>query len=272
MPHTSFTSVPPSPSLRLLTHALKGIGTLVCTFVYMMVWIYTGEANTKRIREKYLQAVLRQDIPYFDTVGAGEVATRIQTDTRMSLSSLAPSTLTPFFHRSRTARHVRKGRPRRQLYRFFFYRFYHRLRSLLETRPCIVFYYSLHGSLRWHLEQIISKVRAVCIISFSSHFPLLILPVDFLASTLLTVVHLQRKSSPPYAPPTPSAPRKYCPVFTTYTSNEPVSSMPKLPYFMALLSVSFSSSYMRPTLWVPSPVVDVASSLTPLQHSSLAPH
>ena len=51
----------------------------------MVIWIYTGEVNAKRIREKYLQAVLRQDIAYFDTVGAGEVATRIQTDTRMSL-------------------------------------------------------------------------------------------------------------------------------------------------------------------------------------------
>jgi len=36
----------------------------------------------KRIREKYLRAVLRQDIAFFDNVGAGEVATRIQTDTR----------------------------------------------------------------------------------------------------------------------------------------------------------------------------------------------
>jgi len=52
------------------------------TYVYMCTWIYTGEINTRRIREKYLQAILRQDIAYFDKVGAGEVATRIQTDTR----------------------------------------------------------------------------------------------------------------------------------------------------------------------------------------------
>ena len=55
---------------------------LVATFVYMYTWVYTGEVNAKRLREKYLQAVLRQDIAYFDNVGAGEVATRIQTDTR----------------------------------------------------------------------------------------------------------------------------------------------------------------------------------------------
>ena len=54
----------------------------VCTYTYMYIWVYTGEVNAKRIRERYLQAVLRQDIAFFDNVGAGEVATRIQTDTR----------------------------------------------------------------------------------------------------------------------------------------------------------------------------------------------
>lgn len=48
----------------------------------MYFWVYTGEINAKRIRERYLQSVLRQDIAYFDNVGAGEIATRIQTDTR----------------------------------------------------------------------------------------------------------------------------------------------------------------------------------------------
>ena len=48
----------------------------------MFAWNYTGEVNAKRIRERYLQAVLRQDVAFFDNVGAGEVATRIQTDTR----------------------------------------------------------------------------------------------------------------------------------------------------------------------------------------------
>ncbi|KAG2008663.1 multidrug resistance protein 1 [Coprinopsis cinerea AmutBmut pab1-1] len=60
-----------------------GLGMFVCTYVYMYVWVYTGEVGTKRLREKYLEAVLRQDIAYFDNVGAGEVATRIQTDTHL---------------------------------------------------------------------------------------------------------------------------------------------------------------------------------------------
>lgn len=62
--------------------SLTGIGMFVCTYTYMYIWVYTGEINAKRIRERYLQAILRQDIAFFDDVGAGEVATRIQTDTR----------------------------------------------------------------------------------------------------------------------------------------------------------------------------------------------
>ncbi|KAF8833816.1 hypothetical protein BDN67DRAFT_985772, partial [Paxillus ammoniavirescens] len=60
-----------------------GIGMFLCTYIFMYIWVYTGEANSKRIREKYLQAVLRQDIAYFDNASAGEVATRIQTDTHL---------------------------------------------------------------------------------------------------------------------------------------------------------------------------------------------
>ena len=54
----------------------------LCTFIYMTVWVYTAEVTAKRIRERYLKAVLRQDIAFFDKVGAGDVTTRIQTDTR----------------------------------------------------------------------------------------------------------------------------------------------------------------------------------------------
>ncbi|KAI6166711.1 P-loop containing nucleoside triphosphate hydrolase protein [Pisolithus thermaeus] len=63
--------------------AYIGVGMAVCTWIYMYLWTYTGEVNAKRIRERYLQAVLRQDITYFDHVGTGEVTTRIQTDTHL---------------------------------------------------------------------------------------------------------------------------------------------------------------------------------------------
>ncbi|KAG1804628.1 P-loop containing nucleoside triphosphate hydrolase protein [Suillus subaureus] len=60
-----------------------GIAMFVSTYLYMYTWVYTSEVNGKRIREKYLQAILRQEIAYFDDVGAGEVATRIQSDTSL---------------------------------------------------------------------------------------------------------------------------------------------------------------------------------------------
>ncbi|KAI0789769.1 P-loop containing nucleoside triphosphate hydrolase protein [Abortiporus biennis] len=60
-----------------------GIAMFACTYIYMFIWVFTGEVNSKRLREKYLQAVLRQDIAFFDNVGAGEVATRIETDTHL---------------------------------------------------------------------------------------------------------------------------------------------------------------------------------------------
>ena len=51
--------------------------------VFRADWIYrvyTGETTTRRIREAYLRAVLRQNIGFFDSLGAGEVTTRITSD------------------------------------------------------------------------------------------------------------------------------------------------------------------------------------------------
>ncbi|KAF8580728.1 multidrug resistance protein 1 [Ramaria rubella] len=63
--------------------AFIGVGICVSTYIYMLLWVYTGEVMAKRIRELYLRAVLRRDIAFFDNVGAGEVASRIQTDTHL---------------------------------------------------------------------------------------------------------------------------------------------------------------------------------------------
>lgn len=53
------------------------------TYIYMASWVFTGEVITRRIRQAYLKSVLRQDIAYFDLVGAGEVTTRIQSDIQL---------------------------------------------------------------------------------------------------------------------------------------------------------------------------------------------
>jgi ABC transporter transmembrane region len=72
----------------LIAPWIVGVGMFVCTFIYMYTWVYTGEAASKRIRERYLKAILRQDIAFFDKVGPGEVTTRIQTDTRTWLFTI----------------------------------------------------------------------------------------------------------------------------------------------------------------------------------------
>lgn len=57
-----------------------GVGTFLCTYAYMLIFNYTSEAQSRRLREQYLAAVLRQEIAWFDDTGAGEIATRIQSD------------------------------------------------------------------------------------------------------------------------------------------------------------------------------------------------
>ncbi|KAJ1548484.1 GTPase-activating protein [Cladochytrium tenue] len=47
---------------------------------YMAIFVAVGERLTHNVREKYLLAVLRQNIGWHDHEGAGEVATRITTD------------------------------------------------------------------------------------------------------------------------------------------------------------------------------------------------
>jgi ATP-binding cassette subfamily B (MDR/TAP) protein 1 len=74
-----------------------GVGMFFCTVVYMNCWIYTGEVNAKRVRETYLQSILRQDIAFFDTVGAGEVATRIQNDTHLVQEAISEKVAIVFF-------------------------------------------------------------------------------------------------------------------------------------------------------------------------------
>lgn len=60
-----------------------GIAMFVGTYIYSATWTQSGQVITRRIRERYLQAILRQDIAYFDVVGAGEITTRIQSDIQL---------------------------------------------------------------------------------------------------------------------------------------------------------------------------------------------
>ncbi|KAK0548355.1 hypothetical protein OC845_003627 [Tilletia horrida] len=73
-----------------------GTGMFAATYIYMATWVYTGEKITKRIRERYLAAILRQEVAYFDSLGAGEITTRISSDIALiqeGISDKIPSSL-----------------------------------------------------------------------------------------------------------------------------------------------------------------------------------
>ncbi|KAL1296520.1 hypothetical protein AAFC00_000029 [Neodothiora populina] len=54
-------------------------------FIYMATagFLYTGEHIAGKIREEFLAAILRQNIAFFDQLGAGEITTRITADTNL---------------------------------------------------------------------------------------------------------------------------------------------------------------------------------------------
>ncbi|KJZ78917.1 hypothetical protein HIM_01690 [Hirsutella minnesotensis 3608] len=59
------------------------IGEFIVTYVATVGFIYTGEHISAKIREHYLESCMRQNIGFFDKLGAGEVTTRITSDTNL---------------------------------------------------------------------------------------------------------------------------------------------------------------------------------------------
>ncbi|KAH8682568.1 P-loop containing nucleoside triphosphate hydrolase protein [Xylariales sp. PMI_506] len=59
------------------------IGQFVASYVATLGFIYTGEHITAKIRRQYLKSCLRQNIGFYDNIGAGEVTTRITADTNL---------------------------------------------------------------------------------------------------------------------------------------------------------------------------------------------
>ena len=66
-----------------------GIGEFVTIYISTVGFIYTGEHMSAKIREQYLAAILRQNIGYFDKLGAGEITTRITADTNLVQDGLS---------------------------------------------------------------------------------------------------------------------------------------------------------------------------------------
>jgi ATP-binding cassette, subfamily B (MDR/TAP), member 1 len=67
----------------ILYFVYLAIGEFVTTYIGTVGTIYVGEHVTAKLREEYLKAILRQNIAFFDKLGAGEVTTRITADTNL---------------------------------------------------------------------------------------------------------------------------------------------------------------------------------------------
>ncbi|XP_047947710.1 ABC transporter B family member 11-like isoform X2 [Salvia hispanica] len=60
------------------------LGCGLASFLQVSCWTITGERQSSRIRRLYLQAVLRQDIAYFDEkVSTGEIIEKMSSDTNL---------------------------------------------------------------------------------------------------------------------------------------------------------------------------------------------
>ncbi|KAF3178414.1 GTPase-activating protein [Orbilia oligospora] len=57
-----------------------GVGEFVLVYTATVISIHVGEKISGRIRQQFLAAILRQNIGFFDKLGAGEVTTRITAD------------------------------------------------------------------------------------------------------------------------------------------------------------------------------------------------
>ncbi|MCJ1400641.1 GTPase-activating protein [Xylographa trunciseda] len=65
------------------------VGEFVTIYIATVGFIYTGEHISSKIREQYLAAILRQNIGFFDKLGAGEITTRITADTNLVQDGLS---------------------------------------------------------------------------------------------------------------------------------------------------------------------------------------
>ncbi|KAL6231436.1 hypothetical protein BDW75DRAFT_233623 [Aspergillus navahoensis] len=57
-----------------------GIGEFLTIGIATFAFVHTGNSITQKIRVRYLQAILQQNIAFFDSLGAGEITTRISGD------------------------------------------------------------------------------------------------------------------------------------------------------------------------------------------------
>ncbi|KAI2628689.1 P-loop containing nucleoside triphosphate hydrolase protein [Hypoxylon sp. NC1633] len=74
------SALTPQISQLCLYYVYLTIAQFVSVYISTVGFVTGGERITQRLRERYLNAVLRQEIAFFDNLGSGEIAQRILDD------------------------------------------------------------------------------------------------------------------------------------------------------------------------------------------------
>jgi ATP-binding cassette subfamily B (MDR/TAP) protein 1 len=74
---------------KILLIVYLGIAQFVLIYLHLTCWTMTGARLAQRLREKYLENLLRQEPSFFDNLPAGEVASRLNTDIQTIRSGTA---------------------------------------------------------------------------------------------------------------------------------------------------------------------------------------
>ncbi|OGE53852.1 hypothetical protein PENARI_c007G00607 [Penicillium arizonense] len=74
---------------KILLIVYLAIAQFVLIYMHLLCWTMTGARLAQRLRERYLQNLLRQEPSFFDNLPAGEVASRLNTDIQTIRSGTA---------------------------------------------------------------------------------------------------------------------------------------------------------------------------------------
>lgn len=66
-----------------------GVAVAVATFVSIFCWMASGEQITRRIRLKYMRAVISQDMAFFDELGTGQILEKLTKDMNVIQAGLS---------------------------------------------------------------------------------------------------------------------------------------------------------------------------------------
>eukprot|EP01039_Chlorochromonas_danica_P005641 gene5641-6223_t len=60
-----------------IAYVIIGVVSMLAGYLQVYCWTATGERQTQRFRERYVNALLSQEIGWFDTIGAGQLNTKV---------------------------------------------------------------------------------------------------------------------------------------------------------------------------------------------------